>query len=424
MFMRQRIFSEVSAASPSPSCLLGTPSHTRRSRPSSDVLLRHIRSCDEAQKTLDREASPAQKQSRTKKACNRCAKSKMRCDSQQPCQRCKQKSLSCEYTRTGYSDPYGLFQLKDTAVAPPSIQSTQLPQQYMDRFVDFNASEIHTAREQYPSAQQLSSSEPVNTGKHPQLELAPSDVSISTDCLDTFTMPPYTSVGLEVPLEDLGWEQFLNMPGNRDFSPFSLTCSVQGDVVDVFAQRAPEPGLGFTLQQIDPIEAKCIEIRKYLDNIRPDLAPDPVSTYLTRDRLVEGIELYGKYFQPVVPVLHVPTFELVKAPPVLLLTMMLVGRCYSRVGVSAANIQQWAIHLLLTIESSMVSRPPNHPYRSRLGLTRYCPARQSDGPPTTGRHSSILFTKPCARLHTESHSPQVCRHASSTDFLGECCGCP
>ena len=77
----------------------------------SDVLARHLRECDKAQKNQEILPKGSKKQTRAKNACNRCAELKIKCDSQEPCRHCKRKSLQCKYTRQGYSDPYSLFQI-------------------------------------------------------------------------------------------------------------------------------------------------------------------------------------------------------------------------------------------------------------------------------------------------------------------------
>ena len=51
-------------------------------------------------------------QTRTKRACDRCAKSKLRCNYQRPCGRCTTKKLVCEFTRPGYEDPYKKYGIR------------------------------------------------------------------------------------------------------------------------------------------------------------------------------------------------------------------------------------------------------------------------------------------------------------------------
>ena len=60
-------------------------------------------------------ASEARSQTKTKRACDRCARAKAKCDYQVPCSRCNRKSLKCEKTRKGYEDPYAMYVVTDTA---------------------------------------------------------------------------------------------------------------------------------------------------------------------------------------------------------------------------------------------------------------------------------------------------------------------
>jgi hypothetical protein len=72
----------------------------------SDVLARHLRRCDKGDINKDLLPKGSAKRPRAKTACNECAKSKLKCDSQNPCGHCMHSSLQCQYTRQGYSDPY------------------------------------------------------------------------------------------------------------------------------------------------------------------------------------------------------------------------------------------------------------------------------------------------------------------------------
>lgn len=80
----------------------------------SDLLVPHLKSCTQA-KSLNASAAidapRVSKASRTKKACDQCAKSKASCNSQKPCVRCQERSLPCRYSRAGYQDPYEQFRL-------------------------------------------------------------------------------------------------------------------------------------------------------------------------------------------------------------------------------------------------------------------------------------------------------------------------
>lgn len=78
----------------------------------SDVLARHLKRCKKGRKEQESLAKHSSKQTRRKSACNRCARLKLKCDSQDPCYSCSSGSNQCEYTRQGYSDPYSCFQVR------------------------------------------------------------------------------------------------------------------------------------------------------------------------------------------------------------------------------------------------------------------------------------------------------------------------
>lgn len=87
----------------------------------SDVLAQHLRRCDKPQNgqaTVARKG--AGKQTRAKRACDRCAKLKLKCTFQEPCDRCRRKSLTCEYTRAGYLDPYDEYRIGQSP--SPSVE--------------------------------------------------------------------------------------------------------------------------------------------------------------------------------------------------------------------------------------------------------------------------------------------------------------
>lgn len=124
-------------------------------------------------------------------------------------------------------------------------------------------------------------------------------------------------------------------------------------------QRPPDTRqvVGFSVKQIDPVEAKCFEIRELILNGEPIEAHDAINTYITRDNIILCSELYGKHFQPNVPILHRPTFDLTRTSPILLLAIMLVGACYSGGLIPVQHITKLAMRLLALIEQQSVNSP-------------------------------------------------------------------
>ena len=84
------------------------------------------------------------------------------------------------------------------------------------------------------------------------------------------------------------------------------------------------------------------------------MANSTVTAFITRHNLVICSELYGKHFQPNVPILHMPTFYLIEASPILLLAVMLVGACYSDKMIPVSLINKLAMRLLVLIENQLV----------------------------------------------------------------------
>ncbi|KAL3483966.1 hypothetical protein BJX62DRAFT_219418 [Aspergillus germanicus] len=108
-------------------------------------------------------------------------------------------------------------------------------------------------------------------------------------------------------------------------------------------------GAGFLGVQIDPVEAKCAEIRDIIKSWSTD---DAMTSYITRDNVVHLIEIYGKYHQANIPILHGPTFNLVTESPVLILSMLLVGTCYSpKDTLPTSIVNSLAINLVAWIDN-------------------------------------------------------------------------
>ena len=90
----------------------------------SDVFVRHMRGCQKGLSDKDqRLGNKSMARTKTKRACDECAKTKAKCDHQKPCDRCQRKSLKCEKTRNGYEDPYGMYWIQNPN--PSSISEVE-----------------------------------------------------------------------------------------------------------------------------------------------------------------------------------------------------------------------------------------------------------------------------------------------------------
>jgi hypothetical protein len=139
--------------------------------------------------------------------------------------------------------------------------------------------------------------------------------------------------------------------------PEILSCATRTDFfvdIPVGVLGPPPNGFpnGFLTAQIDPVEAKCADIRAILGSFGTNDTP---ISYFTRANLVRLVELYSQYYQPNIPIVHGPTFRLIDESPVLLLAMMLVGACYSpEKTIPCTMVTKLSVMLLGWIDSQPV----------------------------------------------------------------------
>ncbi|KAF5231472.1 hypothetical protein FANTH_13384 [Fusarium anthophilum] len=141
---------------------------------------------------------------------------------------------------------------------------------------------------------------------------------------------------------DLPWG--LNVPSLPLFPPFVLDSAPdvmlgleQLDPKDIefSSGRLSEPGLSFlSLEQLDPLQAKCGAIQALLQAPGPELPEDVVT----------------RNFQHHIPILHAPTFNLATASPLLVLAMFTAGACYTDIVRPAKYISAMAIRALANVE--------------------------------------------------------------------------
>ena len=112
---------------------------------------------------------------------------------------------------------------------------------------------------------------------------------------------------------------------------------------------------GFSLSRLDPLEAKRNQIIELLKRSAPLDSENVTYSYITRDNIVHLCHLYGKHFQHNLPIIHAPTFDMSKSPPILLLAIMLVGACYSEGSIPPADVTKLAMRLLTAIAAEPVS---------------------------------------------------------------------
>lgn len=239
-------------------------------------------------------ADESRSRTKTKRACDECARAKAKCDYQVPCNRCKRKSVKCEKTRKGYEDPYAMYSVPITAknvapsgttdimiipdenveassasAAPPVLGCTSLegggPEQ----------ASFTPQPNDDPSAMMLDS--PRSPPRDRSLEaLDKTPGTFFADC-DFATMDPsemvlqpdpaslyFASMGT---LDQLFHPQDLSKgnPSKRNHKhwiriPGLILSSLGSDFFAPYQTSTPLTGSGFSLSRLDPLEAKCNEL--------------------------------------------------------------------------------------------------------------------------------------------------------------------
>ena len=106
---------------------------------------------------------------------------------------------------------------------------------------------------------------------------------------------------------------------------------------------------------MDPVEAKCAEIRHLLKGSWPLVTDEMISTYFTRENVVQFCGLYGKAFQRNYSILHAPTFKLTETPPILLLAIVIAGSNCCDGPIPMVDIVKLAMRLLILVQNQPVS---------------------------------------------------------------------
>jgi hypothetical protein len=261
----------------------------------------------------------------------------------------------CEYTRVGYSDPYKVFRIPTTTNAVAEHTS-----EFQDQSQNMNMN-MSTNPEATAGILSTQPSNPASTTAHSDvLDFGALDFNTPFEHMTASLLSGYGSTSINDAFQHLDWDSLLTFaewPDNvapaaisapTTSSDFTETSSAPKEFVWNFTQ-------GLHLQQVDSVEAKCAELRSYIGGFQTGVDHTLISKYITRDRLVDCVQLYAKCYQSIQPILHLPTFELTKTPPDLLVAMMLVGACYSSNVIPPTIVVQGAIHMLLVLECSPVS---------------------------------------------------------------------
>lgn len=185
--------------------------------------------------------------------------------------------------------------------------------------------------------------------------------SFSSQNSNSMLINGFDSIDAVNPFQDIDWDSLLVFP---NWTTTTTTEELVSQTplplapveLNAISEQEQPSSTGLQLQQIDSVEAKCVDIRGYLTSSKTGIDPTAISKYTTRDCLVDSIRTYAQTYQSIQPIIHMPTFDLTKTSPELLLAMMLVGACYSDsdTTIPPAIVIQGAIHVLLLIESASV----------------------------------------------------------------------
>ena len=117
-----------------------------------------------------------------------------------------------------------------------------------------------------------------------------------------------------------------------------------------------EPG-GFSIEESDPVEAKCAALRSLIQKMATTLEENQIEKIMGREQILKCHQLYGRHFQHHFPILHTPTHNLLTTPPNLLLAMVLAGAHFSNDAVTADDVLHLTMKLMKHIEMEQVMLP-------------------------------------------------------------------
>lgn len=137
----------------------------------------------------------------------------------------------------------------------------------------------------------------------------------------------------------------------------SLICIlVNSQSIESATRRLGQPTLtSLSLEQLDPLFAKCAAIKALLREPRLAVPEDILTNSINRDNLLLALQLFSQNFQRHIPFLHAPTFHLAAANPLLVLAMFVVGVCYTDIVRPPNDIFPMAIQVFVHIERQQVS---------------------------------------------------------------------
>lgn len=303
----------------------------------SDAFSRHLNGCTARDvRTTDGRV----RGSRSRRACDHCARLKSKCDSGNPCYRCVSRGMVCFYNgsldqqsatprQAGLNTP-GPSNGDEDISSPKTLTTPQAPAQ---RSVEDSDVSVVRATESSPIGwvDQLDGNSYCNVEPAPFVQELASASNLSWD-FDMSSLP-------ELP-------PFL-VDGASDF----MLEQVDPQAFESSTRRLSKPSLSsLSLEQLDPLQAKCSAIQALLRGPGPALPEEVVMKSINRDNMLQALQLFGRNFQHHVPLLHASTFDLATASPLLVLAMFVVGSCYADIVRPAKYMFSMAMRVLVHVE--------------------------------------------------------------------------
>ena len=302
-------------------------------------------------------------QTKTKRACDVCAKSKAKCDGQEPCDRCRRKAIKCGKTRNGYEDPYGIYSIQNPVAVDIQLDNSSSDPKTLHNDNDHSNSEVDYAAPHLNKPSVHSTATRHDQDTYSPHHEAPNNMALVLPSGKDFNMSHLFGDHGLADDEELCSELdpasvYFSSVGSLDylFNPQNQHTLVSSPFLFPFTQTSCTfTGDGFSLARLDPIEAKCSEIIDLLKRSDPSDSEEILHSYITRNKMVSLCHLYGKHFQHNMPIIHSPSFDILKSPPILLLAIMLVGACYAEDSIPPPQVTKLAMRLLAAIGAEPAS---------------------------------------------------------------------
>ena len=112
---------------------------------------------------------------------------------------------------------------------------------------------------------------------------------------------------------------------------------------------------GFTEEQLDPRHTLCADIKSMFRSVPGSVREDILAAFVSPAKLLHFVDLYGRYLLHHIPVLHKPSFQALRTPPVLHAAMIVAGACFADDHTLAEMVDEFAIGLLKVIQNQQVS---------------------------------------------------------------------